>query len=112
MITSICDILDQSIIGFGSLNERVRVTKQLEPISVDADAAIPIGLIVTELLTNAFKYAFPAGAAVRFALVSHRAQVMVKSRLWMMASACRRSVAAAAFASCKRWYPKSTVISS
>jgi two-component sensor histidine kinase len=27
------DILDQSIISFGSLNERVRVTKQLEPIS-------------------------------------------------------------------------------
>jgi two-component sensor histidine kinase len=27
------DILDQSIISFGSLNERVRVTKELEPIS-------------------------------------------------------------------------------
>ena len=41
----IAEISDQSVIGFGSLNERVRVTMQLEPISVDVDAAIPIGLI-------------------------------------------------------------------
>ncbi|GGD58624.1 sensor histidine kinase [Muriicola marianensis] len=32
---------------------------EMEPITVDIDHAIPIGLIVNELLSNALKYAFP-----------------------------------------------------
>lgn len=32
---------------------------EMDPISVDIDHAIPIGLIVNELLSNALKYAFP-----------------------------------------------------
>jgi two-component sensor histidine kinase len=31
----------------------------MEPLEVDVDVAIPIGLIVNELLTNSLKYAFP-----------------------------------------------------
>lgn len=40
---------------------RVRVVEQLEDLSVDKDAATPLGLILNEVLSNAFKHAFPEG---------------------------------------------------
>ena len=48
-----------SMIGEGSL---VEIAVEAEPLSIAADHAVPIGLMVNELATNALKYAFPGGA--------------------------------------------------
>ena len=44
-----------------SADGRIRITYDLDPSPLDLDQAIPIGLLTTELLTNAVKHAFPDG---------------------------------------------------
>src|SRR5205085_3604710 len=50
---------------------RVSIETALEPIELGIEQAVPCGLILNELLTNAFKYAFP-GANRGKILISFR----------------------------------------
>jgi two-component sensor histidine kinase len=51
--------------------ERVSIRADLDPIELGIEQAVPCGLILNELLTNAFKYAFPGGNRGRIAISFH-----------------------------------------
>jgi len=40
-------------------HDQVKLHTEIEPLMLDVDSVVPLGLIINELLTNALKYAFP-----------------------------------------------------
>jgi len=66
--------LGESLVdSYGIDSEKVVIEYPMEKVEMDVDDAIPIGLIANELITNAFKYAFPDNrdGKVKVSLVKH-----------------------------------------
>ena len=55
------DLCEQLIQTYGHPAGLVRLTKSLEPFRLDIDQAIPCGLVLNEIMSNAIKHAFPNG---------------------------------------------------
>ncbi|MCW5713697.1 MAG: PAS domain-containing protein [Bauldia sp.] len=57
-LTGIARTLSTSLLGGTS---GIRIAVEAEPIEIDSERAVPFGLLVNELGTNAVKHAFPGG---------------------------------------------------
>ncbi len=73
--------LGQYIVDSFGEEDRIKIQCDMERIELDVDMAIPIGLIVNELVTNSLKYAFPKNIngliVIRLAEQESQLQLMV-----------------------------------
>lgn len=53
--------LSESILDSFGAEDRVKLELAMEKLDLDIDTAVPLGLIINELITNTIKYAFPNG---------------------------------------------------
>jgi two-component sensor histidine kinase len=56
-------LVHESAAAYGAEARHVAIKVEVEPVTLAADQVTPVGLILTEVLTNAFKYAFRDGKA-------------------------------------------------
>jgi two-component sensor histidine kinase len=58
--------------------DRIKVSIKVEDVSLGIDAAIPCGLIISELVTNSLKHAFPGGRKGEINIVLHQRDSVIE----------------------------------
>ncbi|MDX2284473.1 MAG: tetratricopeptide repeat protein [Bacteroidia bacterium] len=66
------NLVTSLISTFAADPERIRVSLDMPELELDVDTAVPLGLIVNELITNSLKYAFPDGREGTVTVRLHR----------------------------------------
>jgi PAS domain S-box-containing protein len=69
--TYISRLLDALRGSFFNYSEKISVKIEMPPLSIGMDQASAIGLVLNELLTNAFKHAFPGNRLGEIAITAH-----------------------------------------
>ncbi|MFP4564182.1 MAG: sensor histidine kinase, partial [Spirochaetia bacterium] len=70
-LVQIAENLIRSYTDAADEGNRIRLETEIEPVELSPDTAVPLGIILTELLTNAVKYGFrKEGTTVRLSLSS------------------------------------------
>ena len=64
--------LGKTLLDAYRLEEQVEIFYDVADINLDAHVAIPLGLIINELVTNSMKYAFPTGRESTIEIALHR----------------------------------------
>src|SRR5690349_2274833 len=54
-------LAEQLLSAYALPSQQIRLTTSLQPMAMKLDHAVPCGLILNELITNALKHAFPGG---------------------------------------------------
>lgn len=62
-------LLRRLVVGSGLPSERIATETHVKPISIGIDSATPLGLLLSELVTNSLKHAFPDGRSGRIEVV-------------------------------------------
>jgi two-component sensor histidine kinase len=70
------------IASYGARAAQISLRTEMDDVSLSVDLALPLGLIINELLSNSLKYAFPVGGAGEVRIELHhledgRLQVIV-----------------------------------